>query len=112
MIKRVLEKMKRDGLLALCISIIKYPFQYRKRKAYKRMLNLPNPKDRFAEIYKNNFWSSRESLSGEGSEVAQTELIRNWLIKNITKLNIKNFVDAACGDYNWMKIVVPQVDIN
>ena len=112
MIKRVLKKMKRDGLLALCIAIIKYPFQYRKRKAYKKMLTLVNPKDRFAEIYKNNFWSSRETLSGEGSEVAYTEPIRNWLIKNIPKLNVKNFVDAPCGDYNWMKLVMPKVDIN
>ena len=99
-------------MLALCIAIIKYPFQYRKRKAYKKMLTLANPMDRFTEIYKNNLWSSKESVSGEGSEVAQTELIRNWLIKNIIKLNVKIFVDAPCGDYNWMKIVVPQVDFN
>ena len=112
MIKRVLKKIKTDGLLVLCIAIIKYPFQYQKRKAYKKMLTLANPKDRFTEIYKKNLWSSKESLSGEGSEVAHTELIRNWLIKNITKLNVKNFVDTPCGDYNWMKLVVPQVDIN
>lgn len=112
MIKRVLKKMKRDGLLALCIAIIKYPFQYKQRKAYRKMLTLVNPKDRFAEIYKNNFWSSRETLSGQGSEIAYAEPIRNWLIKNIPKLNVKNFVDAACGDYNWMKLVIPKVDIN
>jgi hypothetical protein len=76
------------------------------------MLTLSNPKDRFAEIYEKNFWCSSETLSGEGSEIAYTQPLRSWLVSNIPKLNVKNFVDAPCGDYNWMKLVIPKVDIN
>ena len=112
MIKRVLTKLKRDGLLALCIAVVRYPFQHKKRKSYKKMLTLGNPKDKFSEIYKNNHWSSSESLSGEGSKVAYTEPLRKWLVSNILKLKVKDFVDAPCGDYNWMKLVTPKVDIN
>jgi hypothetical protein len=70
MISRVLTKLKRDGLLAFCMALVKYPFQSKKRKFYEKMLTLVNPKDKFSEIYKNNLWSSSESLSGAGSEVA------------------------------------------
>jgi hypothetical protein len=112
MMNRVLTKLKRDGLLALCISIVRYPFQFIKRKSYQKMLALGNPKDKFSEIYKNNLWSSSESLSGEGSEVAYTEPLRKWLVSNILNLKVKDFVDAPCGDYNWMKLVTPKVDIN
>lgn len=112
MMKRILNLLKRDGLLALCIKIVRYPFQYGKRKSYKKMLTLDNPKDKFSEIYKNNLWSSSESLSGEGSEVAYTEPLRKWLVSNILKLKVKDFVDAPCGDYNWMRLVTPKVDIN
>jgi hypothetical protein len=112
MMNRVLTKLKRDGLLALCISIVRYPSQFIKRKSYQKMLKLGNPKDKFSEIYKNNLWSSSESLSGDGSEVAYTEPLRKWLVSNILKLKVKDFVDAPCGDYNWMKLVTPKVDIN
>jgi hypothetical protein len=112
MISRVLTKLKRDGLLAFCMALVKYPFQSKKRKSYEKMLTLVNPKDKFSEIYKNNLWSSSESLSGAGSEVAYTEPLRKWLVSNILKLKVKDFVDAPCGDYNWMKFVTPEVNIN
>jgi hypothetical protein len=112
MIKRIQKKLQRDGLLSLCIAIVRYLFSIRKRKAYKKMLTLSNPKDRFAEIYEKNLWCSSETLGGEGSEIAYTQPLRSWLVSNIPKLNVKNFVDAPCGDYNWMKLVIPKVDIN
>ena len=76
------------------------------------MLEFKSSKDRFAEIYKHNIWSSMESRSGEGSEVSYTAPLRKWLIRNINLLNIKTFVDAPCGDFNWMKLVLPKVNID
>ena len=102
----------RDGILSFTVAIIKYPFQIRKRAEYKNMLNLKTSKDKFSEIYKYNIWSSAESGSGQGSEVAYTAPLRKWLIKNLNLLNIKTFVDAPCGDFNWIKLVVPEVKIN
>jgi len=112
MIKVLMTKLKRDGLLVMLIAIARYPFQIKKRNFYQKMLKLKDPKEKFSEIHKNNLWSSRESVSGAGSEVAYTEALRKWLIANIQKLKVKDFVDAPCGDFNWMKLVTPNVDIN
>ncbi len=112
MISRIKNKLMRDGLFSLAIAIVKYPFQYRKRIAYKDMLNLKSPKDKFSEIYKHNLWLSSETGSGQGSEVAYTAPFRKWLIENIKLLKVNMLVDAPCGDFNWMKIVLPEVDLN
>jgi hypothetical protein len=112
MISRIRAKLECDGIIGLTIAILKYPFTLRRRYAYRRMLSLNSPKERFSEIYKKNLWSSSESGSGEGSEIIYTESLRKWLIENIKLLEIKIFVDAPCGDFNWMKLVLPKVDIN
>ena len=112
MISRIRAKLKRDGIFGLTIAIIKYPFTLRRRNEYRGMLTLNSPKERFSEIYKKNLWSSAESVSGVGSEILYTEPLREWLIENINLLKIKTFVDAPCGDFNWIKLVLPKVDIN
>ena len=90
----------------------KISFNISKRKAYKRMLRLDNMSEKFTEIYKNNFWSSKESSSGKGSEISYTQPLRSWLIKHIPKYKVKKFVDAPCGDFNWMKNVLLKLNIN
>jgi len=112
MITKLMSKLKRDGFFALFIAVIRYPFHINKRNSYKKMLTLRTKKEKFSEIYQNNLWSSSESVSGQGSEKAYTEPLRKWLISNIQTLKIKDFVDAPCGDFNWMKYVTPNVDIN
>ena len=67
---------------------------------------------RFSIIYENNLWSSPESLSGEGSEVSYTGPTREWLIGKIPQLGVRRMVDAGCGDFNWMKLVVPEIDVS
>lgn len=112
MITKLISKLKKDGLFSLFIAVLRYPWQIKERNSYQKMLTLTNQKEKFSEIYKNNFWSSSESVSGEGSEVAYTEPLRKWLISIIQILKVKDFVDAPCGDFNWMKHVMPNVDIN
>lgn len=46
-----------------------------------------------------------ESLSGLGSYLCQTEAIRQQLPALIKDLGVRTFVDAPCGDFNWMKEV-------
>lgn len=112
MISRIKNKLKRDGVFGFMVAVIKYPFQYQDRIAFREMLKLRTTKGRFEEIYKKNLWASAESGSGEGSEIAYTAPLRCWLIENLNTLNIKTFVDAPCGDFNWMKLVLPKVNIN
>lgn len=112
MITKLIRKLKRDGLFSIFIALLRYPLQIKKRNSYQKMLKLTNKKEKFSEIYKNNFWSSSESVSGEGSEIVYTEPLRKWLISIIQTLKVKDFVDAPCGDFNWMKHVTSNVDIN
>lgn len=59
----------------------------------------------FSEIYKKNLWTSGESHSGLGSEVAYTENLIKFLPEVFERFNVKTIVDAPCGDFNWMKHV-------
>jgi hypothetical protein len=108
---KIMNKLKREGLLSLISAIIKYPFTFKKRRDYKLMLEKENLSDRFNEIYKKNLWSSLESLSGDGSEIASTKSFRTWLINNLPKLGVRNVVDASCGDFNWMRYVINKLEI-
>jgi hypothetical protein len=104
----VLEKLKNDGIWLTYIAIQKY---FIHRLIYKRMLQRNTLQERFSEIYEKNIWGSGESLSGEGSEIEYTKPLRSWLVKAIPKYQISKFVDAPCGDFNWMRLVLPEVDV-
>jgi hypothetical protein len=71
-----------------------------------------NIQEIFTSIYENNTWISSESRSGPGSEEAYTKDLRLWLLEIIPKYNIKSMVDAPCGDFNWMKLVLPNLNID
>jgi hypothetical protein len=127
-IKKIRNKLKRDGLIKTSITALRYPFakgfrilkdRVAKRRATKRraenkknILKKISLSERFNEIYEKSFWSSNESLSGEGSEINYTRSLRVWLVKRLPELNIRTFVDAPCGDFNWMKVVLPEVNVN
>ena len=59
----------------------------------------------FSTIYHTSFWGSQSSRSGSGSDLIQTQVIRNSIPRLIQKYNVKVFLDAPCGDYYWMKSV-------
>jgi hypothetical protein len=67
-----------------------------------------NLKDKFTEFYHKNSFNGKESVSGNGSDLIQTANIRVEIPRLLEKLNIKCFIDAPCGDFNWMR----HVDIN
>ncbi len=62
-------------------------------------------KVKFAQIHANNTWKSSESVSGLGSELRNTEAIRKQIPQLFKTLKINSFLDAPCGDFNWMKEV-------
>ena len=57
----------------------------------------------FTQVYKKNTFGSDESHSGEGSTMAQTEVIRQEIPKLLRDYNIRSFLDIPCGDFNWMR---------
>jgi len=62
----------------------------------------------FTHIYTIRFWmfgGNSESVSGPGSMIKQTGVIREELPKVLRRHKVQFFVDAPCGDFNWMKEV-------
>ena len=108
---KIWKKISEIGFGQFITLIIKYPFAGRVNSEYENMLLKATKKERFSEIYNKNFWRSNESGSGRGSEIIYTENLRLWLLRALPKYGVKKFVDAACGDFNWMRMVVPQLDI-
>lgn len=62
---------------------------------------------KFIHYYRNNSFNGKESVSGSGSDLVQTAIIRAEIPKLLEKLNVKVFIDAPCGDFYWMN----QVDL-
>lgn len=61
--------------------------------------------EHFSRIYHENIFGGEESRSGEGSSLAQTELLRQDLPELLRELGIQSLLDAPCGDFNWMRHV-------
>ncbi len=59
----------------------------------------------FNKIWQSNWWGSAESRSGPGSELEQTAAVRAGLAALLAELEIRNFLDVPCGDFNWMQEV-------
>ena len=59
----------------------------------------------FADIYRYNRWQDTESVSGRGSTLARTVVIRRALPALLKDLAVTSLLDAACGDFNWLKDV-------
>jgi 2-polyprenyl-3-methyl-5-hydroxy-6-metoxy-1,4-benzoquinol methylase len=59
----------------------------------------------FTKIYSENLWGNEESVSGSGSTIGATAMIRPKLEYLFAELNIKSLLDAPCGDHNWMSQV-------
>lgn len=60
---------------------------------------------KFKLIHKFNLWASDESVSGPGSELARTNVVRTFLNQFIQEQGIRTVLDIPCGDFNWMQHV-------
>ena len=64
-----------------------------------------DPKSVFTDYYFNNFWGNKESVSGAGSTLEYTENVRKEIPLLVDRFEVKKFLDAPCGDYNWFQAV-------
>lgn len=62
---------------------------------------------RFRIIYHANLWCSTESRSGRGSTLDATRVIHQTLVELLPAMG--SFLDAPCGDFNWMRGVREEV---
>jgi hypothetical protein len=75
---------------------------------YKRQVSLLSGKGNeavFSKIYESNLWVDDESRSGPGSTLRYTRTLREALPQLVSTLHIGIFIDAPCGDFNWMREV-------
>lgn len=57
----------------------------------------------------SNHWKEKQSVSGPGSTLLQTETLRKSLEVVLAQLEIKSLVDLPCGDFNWMsRVALPK----
>jgi SAM-dependent methyltransferase len=59
----------------------------------------------FTDIYRTRHWGDSESASGSGSSLRGTTDLRTNLPPLLARHHVKRFLDAPCGDLNWMKEV-------
>ena len=60
----------------------------------------------FSQIYLHNLWGDPESVSGPGSSIGRASAFRDELSTLLSRIEARSLVDAACGDFNWMKETV------
>jgi hypothetical protein len=65
----------------------------------------------FTNICQKNLWGNHPSVSGPGSDLDQTVVIREQIPSLFLKYEIKTIIDAPCGDFYWMKEIVKNVEI-
>ena len=61
--------------------------------------------NRFERIFHDNDWGNSESVSGEGSNLARTAVVRARLPGLLKRHGVRSLLDAPCGDFYWMKEV-------
>lgn len=109
----VLKKMVRTVMLALPnghklykkISQLKQKVMNNERSGEALISKNLTAKDLFTQYYEKNFWGNPESVSGGGSTIEYTENLRREIPRLAREYNIKIFLDAPCGDYNWFQYV-------
>jgi len=62
-------------------------------------------KAQFREIYLKGGFGGSESLSGVGSDLSQTEVIRARISQILRRFEIQSMLDIPCGDMFWMQHV-------
>jgi hypothetical protein len=60
---------------------------------------------RFTDIYRHRGFGVAHSASGPGSDLAQTQSIRDKLPGLLRELGVRTLLDIPCGDYHWMRQV-------
>lgn len=65
-------------------------------------------RERFEAIYDEKVWSyGRDDipLSGEGSSLAATQILRDALPRLLQEMEARRILDVGCGDFTWMRSV-------
>jgi len=65
----------------------------------------------FTAIWEQNGWNCKETRSGHGAAMAQTQTIRKRLPAVFKANGIKILGDAGCGELNWIKTITDDLQL-
>ena len=65
----------------------------------------------FAQHFHRNGWAGTESVSGRGSSLAATELLRAALPALLRQYGVRTLLDIPCGDGHWMHCLELDLDL-
>lgn len=68
-------------------------------------------REAFIAIESKKLWGE-EHTSGWGSTIEVTKVTREIILNVIRNYNISSMVDAACGDFKWMPLVLEELNNN
>lgn len=80
-------------------------FSHLKERLRRRRLARRTPAEVFAGYARNNKWGDAESLSGKGSNLEATAMLRALLPPLLRDLGATSLLDVPCGDFYWMQHV-------
>jgi len=66
---------------------------------------MPSIEQKFKNIFKNNSWGGRSSISGRGSDPDQTQFIIKEIPFLFKDISVATVLDIPCGDFHWMRNV-------
>ncbi|GAB4164350.1 MAG: class I SAM-dependent methyltransferase [Winogradskyella sp.] len=93
-----MKKIIKDILPKWSVDIIK---TRRRRNIFKNK----SISETFTYINESGYWKSKESVSGDGSELLVTQELSRKLEQLILDKDINSMLDIPCGDFNWMQKV-------
>ena len=76
---------------------------YRNYEKLRLKRKYSSAEDVFDDIYTSNAWHDSESISGPGSNIESTNVVRKELPLILEEYDIHSMLDIPCGDFNWMK---------
>ena len=74
---------------------------------FNAIINSNALQEMWVNAYETGELNYEETRSGMGSSLAYTKAIRRKLPELFKKYNITSVVDIGCGDFNWLREVIP-----
>lgn len=85
--------------------LIRYLYRSARRLYVRCTLRYKGTEDIFTDFALKNTWGGKDSISGRGSDAAQTRVIIEKLPVLFRDLGISTILDIPCGDFHWMNKV-------
>ncbi|SEM31644.1 class I SAM-dependent methyltransferase [Bradyrhizobium sp. OK095] len=111
MFDKLLDRLRQTALFSIFIDVARQTLPtsaliWLRTQMVRNLQGTPG--DVFGQIYRRNIWGYKETVSGGGSTLHNTQRVRENLPGLIGDLGIHTLLDLPCGDLHWLsKIDLP-----